>query len=360
MKKSIAIILPALITLLLLETALRLVGYAPLRSWPSSEGYFWICDETLGWRNRANGTHVLETIAVQPLSTTDKNGFRNGLGWQDDSDKPIVLIAGDSVVFCSEVNDDATIASRLAGILKEKCDVKVLNTGVRGYNSVQSLRMIEECLRRFPKTLVVVYVYCPNDFFENVIPDVYSPARAPTAYVDKAGGTLNFIEPSPLPVPAGEELVFEKKRNFDVLLRMHSATANCISLMWPKFRIFSKKQKDSGPLKEWATKMNAPEILQRVVLRMDAACRRQGAGFLTAPYALAAPDELALYSEVCRKTGVTFVDSAAKFTDEPTSYLSLRKNGNYDSHFGPKGTQAFAEALAPAVLGKIPAEFRKE
>ncbi len=90
-------------------------------------------------------------------------GFRNGYGWVPEGDSPVVLFVGDSTIFYDEVNDEETGPSDVAKLLGPDWGVRVLNAGCRGYNTLQSKRMLLECLERFPSTVVVVYVYCAND-----------------------------------------------------------------------------------------------------------------------------------------------------------------------------------------------------
>ncbi|MCE5335511.1 MAG: hypothetical protein LLG06_13085 [Desulfobacteraceae bacterium] len=353
MRKIRAICLPAFITFLLLEATLRFAGYPPLASWPSSEGYFWVCDQKLGWKNRSSGSHVLQSIASRPLSTTDGFGFRNGLSGPPDPDKPVVLLIGDSVVFCSEVNDENTSSSELARLLKDKA--RVLNAGVRGYNTVQSLRMMEECLRRFPNIRTVVYVYCPNDYFENIIPDVYAPARAPTAFPDGEGGALKLIE-AQIAAPEGMDFVSGRKTDLGLFLRSHFATAVAAGIIRSKIKTITRKQEDLTPLKEWAAKAGADKVLMRLISRMDDLCRQRGIGFLTVDYDFRHDYPFPEYSEMCRKAGVSFVETRDRFSGDQTSYLAWRMDGSFDCHLGPRGTRTFAEALAPAVgeaLGRL-------
>ena len=75
--------LPVLLAVLLYgfaETAVRLGGFRPAlpldSDKPGVASYFWICDQKLGFRNRADGAYRYDLIASEPLVTTDRLGDR--------------------------------------------------------------------------------------------------------------------------------------------------------------------------------------------------------------------------------------------------------------------------------------------
>jgi len=119
-----------------------------------------------------------------------------------------VMMVGDSTVFCAEVPDEETTASHLARFLEGAGHpVSVLNAGVRGYSTVQSKRMMAECLQRYPSVRVAVYCYCDNDWFENLRPKEYWPAVAPTVRRDPGTGEIVEVDVLQCAVPWGESFL---------------------------------------------------------------------------------------------------------------------------------------------------------
>ncbi|MFO0948663.1 MAG: SGNH/GDSL hydrolase family protein [Planctomycetota bacterium] len=78
------------------------------------------------------------------------------------SDKPKIVLVGDSVCFGVMVSDENTIASRLQRLVGD--GYQIVNAGVGGYQGPQALRAAEGCLDE-GDCAAVVYVACQNDFF---------------------------------------------------------------------------------------------------------------------------------------------------------------------------------------------------
>ena len=66
-----------------------------------------------------------------------------------------------ALMFAAEVRDADTPASRLARELGYEW--RVLNLGVRGYNTVQSARVGTQLLASETPVAAVVYTFAPND-----------------------------------------------------------------------------------------------------------------------------------------------------------------------------------------------------
>lgn len=139
-----SVVISTLVALAIGEViARRALGRHPLEanrsagaSPTSVTSYFWVPDEHLGFANRANGDFVNTNVLEQPEVRTDAWGHRRGLGPTEGA--PVVLVAGDSIVFAAEVEDDETPSSEIWRLLVRRDAVEVRNIGVRGYNTVQA------------------------------------------------------------------------------------------------------------------------------------------------------------------------------------------------------------------------------
>lgn len=348
------------ISFTIIEFSLRLAGYQPVINENKStvEGYYWVCDKELGFKNKPNGSYCSKDLITSPISTTDKYGFRNGYGWGYDNNSPIILIIGDSSTFCSEVNDDNTVPSEIAKLLSKEYDIRVLNGGVRGYNTVKAKIMLEKCMKLLPNIIMVVYVYCGNDYFENVIGDYRYPAKAPT--VRWRDGALEIIEVNEPVVPWGESFIRDEVINEPYFTKritnyMESSSVLLNQIFFSLRKIMNKNKlitiRDTYAKNiERANKMNAEEALTELLRQIHLICSQNGMVFLSTSFSNGLRlYRLIDYAAICKKAGIDYLDIDKNFVDIPTSYMVLRCDGAYDPHYGVKGTRTFAAAVVPTL-----------
>lgn len=381
----------------LLEIAVRLIGFGTMPAEqagfdpkPTPFGYFAVCDEKLGFRNRPDGQYESDQFQGSPVVTTDSDGFRNGHGWTVESNDPIVLFLGDSFVFGSEVADDETGPSEVAKRLGP--GVRVLNAGSRGYNTLQSKRMLQECLERFPQVKAAVYTFFVNDLCENLIPEMHSPAKAPVVVRGPSAGEFREIEVTDPAVPFGQGFVeeFRPSQSLGIRVRITSwirtrsalvhtcmnglrrlADRRAHTFALPDGRQISvpasQRWDTAGSLYIWAEENGGWEVLEHLLSEMAELCREKEVAFF-ATYATRGRNTDAAreaeFAKACRQAGVEFVSLSEQFTGDPDSYAAVYVDGRYDDHYGPRGTRAFAEGLAPvirqALQGSQPAEASKQ
>ena len=372
--------------LLLAELLLRLMGdappgvlesgHGPAQPQVSLTGYFWVSDPVLGFRNRPNGRFHNFKIVGRPLVTTDALGYRNGLGWSADADTPVVAFLGDSTTFCAEVGDSETGPSEVARLLSRRFWVRVLNAGVRGYNTVQARRALDQLLERFPETRVAVYTYVENDFVENLNPVVYHPAKAPVIWRDSSGRWIERDVEDPV-APSGASFVTEaalkaagrQKESPRVWLtnRLRERSVLADRSLTLLRRVVGESRTSRGMLElpqgsvgplvggtpewqaqvEWAMEHRADEALEHLLAGMAETCRKRGVAFLATEFHLN-QEGSSRFREACRRTSVPYIDLRGSFPGRPETYLARTRDG-YDGHFGPRGTKSFAKAVAPAL-----------
>ncbi len=369
-------------SLLCLELLMRLCGPGPEPGPPVPKRpvggeqrinpleYFAVCDPHFGVRNRPNGSYRTWFIEENPLVTTDEFGYRNGYGWPGDGRSPIVLFVGDSVIFCAEVSDDQTVPSEVAKLLEEEFDVRVLNAGVRSYNTLQAKRMLIQCFERFSCIKAAVYTYCGNDLEENTVPDFRYPFKGPYLVRDQRTGKFREVEVTDPAVPWGKRFygwtppppllstpdkVTGWLEDRSVLLR------RCLE-GWRRidFGPFSPLEfpdgkqivppSDYAKWHAWAAENGGREALQELLAEMDRICRSRGAAFLaTCSYNGSDRGSSRSFAADCAEAGVQFSSLEKEFTDTSSIYTCVRVDGRYDEHYGPLGTQTYAKALAPAL-----------
>lgn len=163
------------------EIYCRILGVTDFKSdssinrYQSPESYFVLYDREIGYINRPNGFFIYDKLHDKPIVTTDTYGFRNGNGWNNLHNGPIILLIGDSYVFGAEVNDNETLSSHLFNLFQSKGEkIRVLNAGVRGYNTIQCNQMVSRCIHLFPKKIfAVINLYCINDVSGNINNQLY-------------------------------------------------------------------------------------------------------------------------------------------------------------------------------------------
>jgi len=163
----------AAITLILGEVALRTfleraLGRPPADAERSAEHLFWRRDESLGWSNIPNASGHFTNGAFDGQVHFDAFGNRMNAaretrvaGYQN------IFFLGDSTTASLEVDDDETVPALLEQALRRRGRrVNVINLGVRGYGTDQSVRKALELSRSLPPE-EIIYMYVENDTWDN-------------------------------------------------------------------------------------------------------------------------------------------------------------------------------------------------
>ena len=369
-----------------LEGLLRLAGYRPAPRAareatapgepvpPEAFGYFIICDQHLGFRNRAHGVYRAHLFPGKPLSTTDQFGYRNGFGWTAKGIAPIVLFVGDSFTFCSEVNDDETGPAEVAKQLRKEFDVRVLNAGVRGYSALQVKRMLAECLTRFPQIILAVYTHCGNDMEESLLSTMHYPAKGPAVVRDAASGRFREVEVTHPTVPWGKDFlawrpaVVEPSRAAELSAWLHGR-----SVLWHHGQIGldrflarwpappehhdgdpSDLPADPAAWHRWAQQHDGNAVMQWLLSEMQQMCQSHGASLLvTSAYTGLDRETPAECAADCAAAGVPYLSLVEHFPEPPEVYQAQRCDGRPDPHYSAAGTKTYAAAVAPALAAML-------
>lgn len=378
---------------LLIEMGLRLCGFRANAATPQASpdadqplgldafGYFTICDRKLGFRNRPNGRFRSMHIKGNPVATTDEFGYRNGYAWPGDGRSPIVLFIGDSITFCSEVNDDETGPSEVAKLLSRHFRVRVLNAGVRGYGMLQSKRMLIECLQRFPEIVAAVFTHCGNDIEESMVPNLRYPAKAPVVMHDAKTGRFREVEltgpvvawgqaifPWDGPIATPEEPTATREaadwlatRSVIAVLCLETWDELCDAYPTPRefpAGIEMPLATDLIYWHAWALRNGGEDVSRLLLAEMDKECRDRGVVFLTTDYLTGLDDYRSdRFAELCGAAGVRFASIDHQFAKATKAYVAQRVSGEYDGHYSAVGTKAYAAGLAPVLQRILPARI---
>ncbi|MEZ0229008.1 MAG: SGNH/GDSL hydrolase family protein [Planctomycetota bacterium] len=346
------------------EVVARLAGRRPLDGDPS-HAYLWAEDTALGLRNRPFAR--IHNGEADTWIETGPHGERKGVGWDAAPVATTVIFVGDSTTLCAEVADDETCPSQVARRLSGGTAVRVVNAGVRGYSTLQSLRMADEWLERAPVRLVV-YQFCDNDFIENVIA-LYG-TEVPLAAL--AGDELRIHEPKVAPLAPGEawRSPIRVGRGSRALTAARRSSALFETLYRPIRAALARASGvpavDATAWKEVVRRAEDAEghaVLARLLRELARRCRERGATLLVSRFTTSSrPDTAKLWPPLptrkpvwetvvatCREVGVECVDPSHAFTDDEEGYCKKLRHGRYDGHYGEKGARTWAEQVAPSV-----------
>ena len=192
-RKLLALAISLLVSLLVGEIVLRVVGVKPLYVNPE-QGAFWEYDSRLGWHHRPGQRGRFAKEQFDTSVVINQHGLRD----HDYPEQRVdgmerVLVLGDSFTWGFGVEQQQIFTEVIE---KSEQGLEVINAGVSGYSPDQELIWLREQGMRFQPDLVLL-VLSGNDVWGNhqeVISFVYGKPR----YRLDAGGVLQLGN---VPVP---------------------------------------------------------------------------------------------------------------------------------------------------------------
>lgn len=349
MIQSVALTLGALaVTLCLAELALR--AFAPGEFIPSVER-----DPILGWRGRPNLSCVYRhsSFALMLPIAQNAGGFRDR---DHEIAKPKgvmrVLCLGDSFTWGWGLKEDSIYTHVLEGILKERgARVEVLNAGVQGYNTVQSLLYFKTWGFAYSPD-VVVYQASDNDIAGNLPCAPGGVWLYPFAQLREDGGVMIVGTPLPDLTVAGwlkyhaarhSRLFYLLKSRGDSLREARARRAAAVS--------------PSGARGLDDDAIDAPfRLFAALVREMHDECEARGARFVALLDFPLTPHQQECLRRTCGDVEVLSVDR----------YLSAHEKASgapafipADGHWTESGHRWVAECLADSALGRVRVRTRE-
>ena len=152
-----------IITILMLEVSLR-VFFGDLLYIRSNEDQFWQYDANVGWSLKPNISGIFSNGYFKGSVHIDNNGNRknSATGTYIPGFRNIFFI-GDSTTASFEVDDHETVPAVLEQRLrKQGTEINVVNLGVRGYGTDQSVRRALQFADQYKPT-DIIYMWVGND-----------------------------------------------------------------------------------------------------------------------------------------------------------------------------------------------------
>lgn len=165
--KLILFIFSFFLSLLSLEIFLRIIKY-PYQScseiYDSAELSLGQFDALTGWSYKSSFSYF------EPNGTFEYYFNEDGIRTSDPNakfttDKPKIIFIGGSVTFGEALNFEDTFPAKIGSLLKDK--YQIINLGVQGFGSDQSLLRLEKYIEKY-KPLYVVYTFIPDHINRNL------------------------------------------------------------------------------------------------------------------------------------------------------------------------------------------------
>ncbi len=149
----------------LVELTFRSMNFPFKAEWTPPENVFGQFDETMGWSYIPNKSTTFDFRERKINVSFDKDGIRvPHAGFQFDYSKPTVLFIGCSFTMGHGLEYDESFAGRFAHV--SDMPYQVVNVGVQGYGSDQTLMSLRKFLLKF-NTKVVVYTFISSHVTRN-------------------------------------------------------------------------------------------------------------------------------------------------------------------------------------------------
>ncbi len=160
--KTIAILLAVIVTVLALETAMRLGGYTPAFINPLRS--FHVKDPLIGWKGKKNFTGRFKRPSFDAIIKQDSNGFRLHEFDHPEATKRIIVF-GDSFTWGWGVGQGKVFTDRMN---LELPDYWIINRGINGSGTVMQYALFEDEWREAigPDDTVTI-AFFHNDFEDN-------------------------------------------------------------------------------------------------------------------------------------------------------------------------------------------------
>ena len=324
------------VAVLMAEVLIRfsgIPGYQPFvrQPIPSIEPH-----DVLGWFN------VPDTDEVIPWGPRQVRVAHNSLGFRDQSMAPApsggrVLVLGDSFAYGFGV-DQAELATELLD--RALPDVDIVNMGVNGFSTDQSLLLLEDQGHRLKPTVVLLMAFS-NDQGGNMLKVNYHRYPKPR-FVLEAGGKLRLEQTGPLPLSA----------RWLTLGQEHSALFSAIAFHLRTAKIFPLPQLQDAVWRARGNLIDSAATLAALIEALDAQTREFGArlGIVIAVSQRQVVQRTdvefrRLLAEIAEKRSLPLLNLAVSFERHLAAPSAVELELSWDRHWSPAAHKLVAQEL---------------
>lgn len=198
---------------LLLELGLRVL-FAPQLERQEFDSYpqqLWAADESIGWDNAPSTRASISDGYFSGHVTIDEHSLRlNAPETTYREGDSNLLFVGDGTAVSLEVDDDETIPARLEqGLRARGARWNVVNLGVRGYGTDQSVdKAIREAKRLGARE--AIYLFVPNDVYETNVAKAWGHLYSKPVHLwNPVAGSFGRLPPMEAPPNSGRLAVLD-------------------------------------------------------------------------------------------------------------------------------------------------------
>ena len=195
------------ITLLLCELLLRVLGFGPLYTSPERDRY-WKYDSLLGWAHQPGQEGVFETPQFRTSVHINSKGLRDEEHtYERNGETPRILVLGDSFTWGYGVEEP----ERFSEWLEKSLGAEVINAGVSGYSTDQELLWMQTEGTKYDIDLIIL-VFAGNDIGDNLRQIVNTIYYKPQ-FIEKDGDLVLTGNPVPRASVKERTLYFASQRS---------------------------------------------------------------------------------------------------------------------------------------------------
>ena len=278
-------------------------------------------------------------------------GLRGGELPPKAPDEVRILCLGDSLVYGQGVADAETIPSKLEGELAERASearrvVRVVNGGVRGYDTAQELALLEDLGDRIRPDVVILFWY-PNDLEKPRIEEAREALErsGPVAYDTEAR------------TEGAAALVWRARqilRSSALLVRARHVVTDLLAKPLPPAEIERGFERLDASLARFAAHARERKLLLVVATLPTSAALLPGRGRADGEDAVRAEDALrARVLALARAHGLPGVDPTPELR-ELRARLGELPVLPYDGHYDGRANAVIARRIAPVLRNLLP------
>lgn len=320
LKRVFCVFVGIILSISLAELLLRVTGYANKHNLlvhkVAQEREATLPDEETGWKNRESTyTSFIPSTNKVILVTILEDGRRATEINDNRTSRPKIITIGGSFTRGHGISDNETYPWKLQEKIPK---MKVLNYGVGGYGTYQSLLTLERLLPKIDSPKIVIYGFIDHHMYRNIADGIVLELISrlskdkylslPYATIDKNGSLIRHRPESCAVWP----------------LRNRLATVSLAEITFMRLKTF-KRRSQKG------------EVTTKLLVEMNKICKKYDALLIVALFRIE-KEHIGFYLDFLEKNNVLFVDCSHLLTDK------VRINA--DAHPDEKINFLFAEKIS--------------
>ncbi len=320
-KKISILIISTVISLLIIEIALRFLGYLPWSYISSDNPSIYEVDEKLGWKSKKGFYEIRASEKHNIISKINILDEGNRVVKIDNINKDKIIVIGGSFSQGWGVDDEETFSFK---IQKKLDNYKVKNFGQGGYGTVQSYLLLEDLLKNNSHVKLIIYGFIDHHEYRNV-------ARGKWLELLLKYSNIGYSSPPKVPyalIDKNDKIVFHKPVSY---LRLpFRENLSLIALIEKSYMEITTKRR----------KKQQKKILRNLVYKMNELSKLSEAKFIFVNL----HSNIEEHKKYLLKNNINFVDCNLTLTNE------FLVKGNY--HPNAKAHDYYGECISDLIIKK--------